>query len=212
MEDKIIWVLVLLALALALFLYIQSSENGIFRESFDNRLNAPFTPSSHQKDDGCANVPEFYPSTTHVDEQTAVHGDSTSINQLKNETSVTETPSVPEASESIGFNEDYKKVDYPQNRADNTKENCYVPMKIKPEELLPKDADNQWSTSNPETPGKLCDKNFLDAGHWIGVDTVGQSLRNANQQLRSEPPAPTTKVSPWMMSTIGPDLHRRPLE
>ena len=46
----------------------------------------------------------------------------------------------------------------------------------------------------------------------LGINTVGQSLRNANLQLRSEPPNPQVSVSPWMNSSIGPDLLRRPLE
>ena len=54
--------------------------------------------------------------------------------------------------------------------------------------------------------------NFLDAGYQVGVNTVGQSLRNSNQQLRSEPPNPQVNVSPWQNTTIGPDLARRPLE
>ena len=37
-------------------------------------------------------------------------------------------------------------------------------------------------------------------------------LRNANLQLRSEPPNPQLKVSPWSQSTIEPDVNRRPLE
>ena len=53
---------------------------------------------------------------------------------------------------------------------------------------------------------------FLNAGHHIGIDTVGQSLRNANLQLRSEPPNPQESVGPWLNSTIEPDLMRVPLE
>ena len=37
-------------------------------------------------------------------------------------------------------------------------------------------------------------------------------MRNANLQLRSEPPNPQVQVSPWMQATIEPDINRRPLE
>jgi hypothetical protein len=37
-------------------------------------------------------------------------------------------------------------------------------------------------------------------------------LRNPNLQLRSEPPNPQLKVSPWNQTTIESDLNRRPLE
>jgi hypothetical protein len=45
-----------------------------------------------------------------------------------------------------------------------------------------------------------------------GVNTVEQSLRNSNGQLRSEPANPQLKVSPWLESTIEPDTERKPLE
>ena len=55
------------------------------------------------------------------------------------------------------------------------------------------------------------DINFLnDVEFRVGLQT--QSLRNANVGLRSEPPNPQVKVSPWLNSTIEPDLQRRPLE
>ena len=61
-------------------------------------------------------------------------------------------------------------------------------------------------------PGALEDQNLLEAGYHVGVNTVGQSLRNANLQLRSEPANPQVKVSPWLQSTIDPDSNRKPLE
>jgi hypothetical protein len=55
-------------------------------------------------------------------------------------------------------------------------------------------------------------KNFLSAGALIGVNTVGQSMRNANLQLRSEPPNPQVSVTVFNNSTIEPDINRRDLE
>ena len=56
------------------------------------------------------------------------------------------------------------------------------------------------------------DQNFINAGYHVGVNTIGSSLRNANLQLRSEPPNPQVAVGPWQQSTISPDLNRRPME
>jgi hypothetical protein len=80
-----------------------------------------------------------------------------------------------------------------------------------PKELLPKQGQNKFSALQPTT-NDLQGVNLLQAGYHIGVDTVGQSLRNANLQLRSEPANPQTAVSPWMNSTMEPDLQRKPLE
>ena len=79
-------------------------------------------------------------------------------------------------------------------------------------ELLPSDAKSTWSEVTPVNPGGLENKNFLDAGFHIGINTVGQSLRNANRQLRSDPPIPKVEVSIWNRSTIESDDNRRPLE
>lgn len=89
---------------------------------------------------------------------------------------------------------------------------CYPRDQITPSELLPKDQNSVWAQQNTMGSGSLKGKNFLSAGALIGVNTVGQSLRNANLQLRAEPPAPQIPVSVFNNSTIQPDLARRPLD
>lgn len=90
---------------------------------------------------------------------------------------------------------------------------CYPKDKLTPEDLLPKDAANsEWAQVNPSGQGDVKNQNFLTAGHHVGINSVGSTLRNANMQLRSEPANPQMKVSPWLQTTIEPDLNRRPLE
>jgi hypothetical protein len=93
-----------------------------------------------------------------------------------------------------------------------TPSGCYARDQINPSELLPKDQNSVWAQQNPMGNGSLKGKNFLSAGALIGVNTVGQSLRNANLQLRAEPPAPQVPVSVFNNSTIEPDLARRPID
>lgn len=81
-----------------------------------------------------------------------------------------------------------------------------------PADLLPKDSNNQWSQFNPSGAGDLANINLLKAGYHIGIDTVGQTLRNANLQIRSEPPNPQINSGPWNQSTIEPDFMRPSLE
>jgi hypothetical protein len=80
------------------------------------------------------------------------------------------------------------------------------------QDLLPQDKSSTWANVNPDGQGTLEGKNFLQAGYHIGINTVGQNLRNANLQIRSEPPCPQVQVSPWLQSTIEPDVSRRPME
>jgi hypothetical protein len=89
---------------------------------------------------------------------------------------------------------------------------CYPKDTLKSADLLPGDANSVWAQVNPMGQGALGDQNLLNSGHHIGINTVGQTLRNANMQLRSEPSNPQVPVSPWQQSTIEPDLNRRPLE
>jgi hypothetical protein len=89
---------------------------------------------------------------------------------------------------------------------------CYPKDVLTSADLLPRDANSKFAQVAPSGQGSLADKNFLTAGFHIGINTVGQSLRNANQQLRSDPPNPQVKVSPWNQTTIESDTNRRPLE
>lgn len=89
---------------------------------------------------------------------------------------------------------------------------CFPKDQLTPQELLPSDANSTWAQVNPCGQGNIGDMNLLTAGHHVGINTVGQTLRNANLQLRSEPPNPQVKVSPWLQSTIEPDTNRRAME
>ena len=89
---------------------------------------------------------------------------------------------------------------------------CSTPNIQNPAELLPKDSNSQWAQLNPSGKGELANVNLLKAGYHIGIDTIGQTLRNANLQIRSEPPNPQLYVGPWNTSTIEPDFLRVPLE
>jgi hypothetical protein len=92
---------------------------------------------------------------------------------------------------------------------------CYPRDRLTADDLLPKDAANsRWAQMNPSGQGDISNVNFLTAGYHIGINSVGSSMKNANLQLRSEPPNPQSVVSPWMQSTIQPSdvNNRRPLE
>jgi hypothetical protein len=81
-----------------------------------------------------------------------------------------------------------------------------------PSDLLPLDQNSQWASLNPMNSGNIATPDLLQAGYHIGLDTIGQTLRNANLQYRSDPIIPKAAVGPWNQSTIEPDLGRVPLE
>jgi len=79
-------------------------------------------------------------------------------------------------------------------------------------DLLPQTTNTEWSQFNPNLTGEIDNINKYKSGFLRGIDSVGSSMRNANQQIRSEPPNPIVPTGPWNMSTIQPDFVRIPLE
>jgi hypothetical protein len=80
-----------------------------------------------------------------------------------------------------------------------------------PSDLLPRDENSQWGEFNTLSKGANT-PDLLQAGYHIGLDTVGQTLRNANLQERSDPIIQKSTIGPWNQSTIEPDMARTPLE
>jgi hypothetical protein len=115
-------------------------------------------------------------------------------------------------SEPLGQNEVFASVNGPQASGQGIPSACNKQNIQNPADLLPKDQNSQWAQLNPAGKGDLANINLLKAGYHIGIDTIGQTLRNANLQIRSEPPNPQINVGPWNQSTIEPDFMRVPLE
>ncbi len=111
-----------------------------------------------------------------------------------------------------GQNEVFASANGVQTSMPGIPSSCSQPNIQNPAELLPKDTNSQWAQLNPSGKGELANVNLLKAGYHIGIDSVGQTLRNANLQIRSEPPNPQLYVGPWNLSTIEPDFMRPPLE
>lgn len=146
-------------------------------------------------------------------------------NPILNHGQVTASPDQPENVEdeeagsenmTTGYRAgDHHPGDYPGNemgQLESSQDGCPSNKHLSPDDLLPKDESSAWAQMNPTGSGSLASKNFLQSAQHIGVDTVGQTLRNANLQLRSEPPNPRLMVSPWLNSTIEADTNRRPFE
>lgn len=79
-------------------------------------------------------------------------------------------------------------------------------------DLLPKPALSQTDFAE-FAPAGLSAQNFVDATSFVGVNTQGSALKNANWGLRADVPIPRVAVGPWSNSTIeSGDLARRPVE
>jgi len=75
--------------------------------------------------------------------------------------------------------------------------------------LLPREMASQEDFGQFAPDDILKGQNFLDPRNQIGYpETIGGTLRNANQQIRAEPPNPKQPYT-WNNSTIVPDLMQR---
>ena len=115
-------------------------------------------------------------------------------------------------SQPLGQNETYASATGMATSTQGLPPSCSKSPVADPSELLPKDTNSQWAQLNPSGSGDLENVNLLRSGYHMGIDTVGNSLRNANLQLRSEPANPQANVGPWNNTTIAPDTMRVPLE
>lgn len=153
----------------------------------------------------------IYVIYSHVSNKSSYGTDSLTMDRKKaysNDSSSGPVPANP-----TGQNEVFSSVNGVQSSIVQSGGQCSSPNMTNPSDLLPSSSPNsQWSELNPSGKGELSNINFLKAGYHIGIDTIGQSLRNANLQLRSEPPNPQLSVGPWNQSTITPDFIRPPLE
>jgi hypothetical protein len=78
-----------------------------------------------------------------------------------------------------------------------------------PAGMLPKEVPVSEDFSQFSTDTILANQNYLDPRNMIGYpETIGGTLRNANWQIRSEPPNPRDPVSIFNLSTIVPEQMR----
>jgi len=114
----------------------------------------------------------------------------------------------------VDENADAVSTEDPKPSAGKTEAGYALQPVANPSDLLPTDKNSEWNNLNPtnvDAEGvKMPD--LLDAGYHIGLDTIGQSMRNANLQLRSDPVIAKADIGPWNQSTIEGDSTRQPME
>ena len=234
-------VLLVIAIGLLVYLFTQEGTVlnegelalpvGTFNDNQVKNRNVRTTPSYHMESD--QSVPNFYsvqgkrvvnpqvddelnpiPRDEQRDQMKQVR--FANVNECPDSNIILQNKSVLPLPQ---YSNNYAPLNHSGGQVDKMQANCQPHMSCYPkdtvtaQELLPRDDPyNMFAQVNPDTPGHLADKNFLESGHHFGINTVGSSLRNANQQLRSDPPIAQIAIGPWMQSTISPDTNRRALE
>tara|TARA_B100002019_G_C21070157_1_gene498596 strand:+ start:63 stop:734 length:672 start_codon:yes stop_codon:yes gene_type:complete len=96
-----------------------------------------------------------------------------------------------------------------QNMQKLMEENEKNKLDFKASELLPNEVNKDWfETDFSHAQINVNNDNLVVTDKYvIGVNTVGQSLKNASYDIRAQPPCPKFTVSPWNQSTIEPDFN-----
>jgi hypothetical protein len=78
---------------------------------------------------------------------------------------------------------------------------------------LPQEVNDEWfDTDFTQAKNKLNSDSLINTEKYVvGVDTVGQSLKNASHDIRGTIANPKFNVSPWNNSTYEPDYNIKPL-
>lgn len=77
---------------------------------------------------------------------------------------------------------------------------------FKIDKLLPQEVKSDWFEVMPE-PIKVKNRHLVNVTRPVGVNTIGSSRKNASYDIRGSPPCPMFVVSPWLQSSITPDLN-----
>jgi len=80
-------------------------------------------------------------------------------------------------------------------------------------DFLPHEINDEWfETDFSLAKYQLNDDKLINTERYIiGINTVGQSLKNASYDIRGTIPNPKFVVSPWGNSTYEPDFNLKPL-
>ena len=80
-------------------------------------------------------------------------------------------------------------------------------------DYLPKEVNDDWfNTDFSQAKYKMNDDKLINTERYVvGINTVGQSLKNASYDIRGAINVPKYSVSPWNNSTTEPDYNLKPL-
>jgi hypothetical protein len=89
-------------------------------------------------------------------------------------------------------------------------QNCEPEDLFDVDKYLPQEVNDDWFEVQPE-PISVKNRHLINITKPIGINTIGTSLRNASYDIRGAPSNPKFVVSPFLNSSIEPDVNLKPL-
>jgi hypothetical protein len=89
-------------------------------------------------------------------------------------------------------------------------QNCEPEDLFDVDKYLPQEVNDDWFEVQPE-PISVKNRHLINITKPIGINTIGTSLKNASHDIRASPACPKFVLSPWLNSSIEPDVNLKPL-
>ena len=107
----------------------------------------------------------------------------------------------------------FTKPDVQQITPDLVNNNKNNVKQYNAKDYLPVEKNKQWfDTDFSQAQVNIQDDKLINTERYvIGINTVGESLKNASYDIRGTIPNPKFIVSPWNNSTYEPDFNLKPL-
>ena len=196
-SNNIKHILLLLVLGFVIYQLTKPSVSNQITESF-NSLSAPFMGQNNEDKTPISDdmLKQILAETDEADDK---------IHQFKpNETNDDFGADLAQA---------FEVPDVQQVTPDLVNTNKNNVKEYNAKDYLPKEINDQWfDTDFSQANLNINDDNLINTDRYIiGINTVGQSLKNASYDIRGSVPNPKFSVSPWNNSTYEADYNIKSL-
>jgi len=89
-------------------------------------------------------------------------------------------------------------------------QNCCPEDLFDVDKYLPQEVNDDWFEVQPE-PVSVKNRHLINITKPVGVNTIATSLKNSSHDIRGAPNNPKTVISPFLNSSIEPDINFKPL-
>lgn len=96
------------------------------------------------------------------------------------------------------------------NATCGSNQNCEPEDLFDVDKVLPQEVHSDWFET-PTHPVSVKNRHLVNVVKPIGVNTIGTSKKNASYDIRRAPACPKKVLSPWLQSSIDPDINIKTL-
>lgn len=89
-------------------------------------------------------------------------------------------------------------------------QNCEPEDLFDADKYLPQEVNDDWWEVQPE-PISVKNRHLINIVKPIGINTIGTSLKNSSYDIRGAPSNPKLVISPFLNSSIEPDINLKPM-